>query len=55
MPSGFLVFKNLEKKKSFFEQLLRGVLDLAKTHSDLKPGLLKILYRFIFNGIFTGF
>jgi hypothetical protein len=49
-PSG--LFTKLKKKQKHFEGLLRTVLDLAKTQVDLRSSLLKILYRFIFNGDF---
>lgn len=50
VPSGILT--NIEKKQKYFEGLLQYILDLAKSHEDLRNSILKILYRFIFKGNF---
>jgi len=47
-PSG--LFTKIKKKQEHFENLLRTVLELAKAQTDLRSSLLKILYRFVFNG-----
>ncbi len=55
VPSALLFFKKIEGKRQYFEQLLRAVVDLCKTHPEEKSNLLKSLYRFIFNGLSPAF
>lgn len=48
-PSKFDIFKKEEKRRKFFDSLLKTVVQLSQAHPEIKKELLKLLYEFIFS------
>lgn len=48
-PSKYQIFNKVEYRKKYFDSLLKIVLEIAKTHSEMKSEILKLLYDFVFS------
>jgi hypothetical protein len=49
-PSKFQLINKNEKRKLFFDNLLRTVQQLACSHNEIKKELLKLIYEFVLGG-----
>lgn len=53
-PSKSQVFNKIDTRKNFFNQFLKTYLNLAKTHTESKITLLKLLYKFLITNNTSG-